>query len=593
MIESRIPASRENGFRPVKGRRAAFRRPGDDGLSGRPAWVELVIVITVTLLVTLPFIFKPFHMDDAGFIELARERRDNPMEMVLSNYTFFGQENESFLDTHPPLVSSYLALLINLTGAESETFLHLGFLIFPLIAAISMYFLARYFTRHALLAALMLIVTPGVMVMSHGLMSDVPGLSLWLAGVTLYLYGLKKKSLVLMTICGLVITTGVFTSYQVLSVIPLLFAYALIRKELSLLAFIPFALPFSAFTSYCMWHFSLLGIFPRFSYGVGEPLAWYSVIQKGASVFAALGGAVVFFAVLMRVLLAKKWDFTVYLAFLVPLWVAVTVQFATGQFTAAAAIVSILLMPLGIMLLYRIFAEGWEGLEQERRDKQAMNALLFLWLAGVLFYAIVLLPYSSVRYLLPAFPPIILLFIRLAEDRFAGSRNIQNLLIGGILATAGLGILVAEADYELAAANRDFARNEGVVYGRQVTADGRRLWFIGEFGFRYYMEQQGFTELPKDSPEVLRDGDLIVQSPLADPRPLSDEMAERVELVETVGYRGITPFRSISFKSRAGFYGHFWGILPFSLDFGNIEEYMVYRVVAAHEIEHDELQDNQ
>jgi len=592
MTESRITTSPEDGLNATKGRQTAFRKPGDDGLSGRPIWVELIIVVVVTMLITLPFIFKPFHMDDAGFIELARERQDNPMEMVLSDYTFFGQENEKFLDTHPPLVSSYLALLINLTGAESETFLHLGFLIFPLIAAISMYYLARFFTRHALPAALMLIVTPGVMVMSHGLMSDVPGLSLWLAGVTLYLHGLKQKSLGLMTICGLVVTTGVFTSYQVLSVIPLLFAYALIRKELSLLAFIPFALPLSAFASYCAWHYSQLGIFPRFSYGVGAPLAWYSVIQKGASVFAALGGAVVFFAVLMRVLLARKWDFTVYLAFLVPLWVAVMVQFASGQFTALAAIISILLMPLGIMLLYRIFSEGWEGLEQERRDKQAMNALLFLWLAGVLFYVIVLLPYSSVRYLLPAFPPLILLFIRLAEDRFAGSRNIQNLLIGGVMVTAGLGLLVAEADYELAVANRDFARNEAVAYGRQVTAEDRRLWFIGEFGFRYYMELQGFTELPKDRPEVLRDGDLIVQSPLADPRPFSDEMAERMEQVDTVGYHGMTPFRSISFKSRAGFYGHFWGILPFSVDFGNIEEYLVYRVVPAHEIDRDELQDN-
>lgn len=592
MAESREQAGRASNLSTGKGGQTVFRKPVDDELSGRPVWIELAIVVAVTLLVTVPFIFKPFHMDDAGFIELARVRQDNPMEMVLSDYTFFGQENELFLDTHPPLVSSYLALLINLTGAESETLLHLGFLIFPLIAAISMYFLARFFTRHALAAALMLMVTPGVMVMSHGLMSDVPGLSLWLAGVTLYLYGLKRKSLVLMTICGLVITAGVFTSYQVLSVIPLLFAYALIRKELSLLAFIPFALPFSAFASYFAWHYGQMGIFPRFSYGVGAPLAWYSVIQKGASVFAALGGAIIFFAVLMRVLLSRKWDFNVYLAFIIPMWAGVMIQYASGQFTVLAATISILFMPLGIMLLYRIFSEGWRGLEQERRDRQALNALLFLWLAGVLFYVIVLLPYSSVRYLLPAFPPLILLFIRLAEDRFAGSRNIQYLLIGGIMATAGLGLLVAEADYELAIANRDFAQNEGVAYGRQAASEDNRLWFIGEFGFRYYMEQQGFTELPKDRPEVLREGDLIVQSPLADPRSFSDDMAERVELIDAVGYSGITPFRSISFRSKAGFYGHFWGILPFSLDFGPIEKYLVYRVVPVHEIDRTGLQDN-
>ncbi|MFA5809909.1 MAG: hypothetical protein WC935_06195, partial [Thermoleophilia bacterium] len=448
-------------------------------------------------------------------------------------------------------------------------------------------YLARFYTRHALIAALMLIVSPGVMVMSHGLMSDVPGLSLWLAGVTLYLYGLKQKSLALMTLCGIVLMTGVFTSYQVLCVVPLLFAYALVRRELSMLAIIPFVLPLSAFASFCIWHYSQMEILPRFSYGVGEPLAWYSVTQKGAGVFATLGGAIIFFAVLMKVLIARKWDFAVYLVFLAPLWIGVAVQYIIGKFTASAAVISILLMPLGILLLYRIFSESWDQLQEERPDRQARNVLLFLWLAGVLFYVIILLPYSSVRYLLPAFPPLVLLFIRLVENRFAGSRNIGYLFIGTLLATAGLGLLVAEADYELAMANRDFARKEGVALKEQAAAEGRRLWFVGEFGFRYYLEQQGIEELPKDRVDILRDGDLIVQSPLADPRSFSDETAERLDLIDTTGYSGLTPFRSLDYNSQAGFYGHFWGILPFSLDYGNIEEYLIYRVVPAREIDRD------
>ena len=537
---------------------------------------QVLIVAVFTLLLMLPFLARPFHMDDAGFIELARAKLAEPLQTVLHDYTFFGQENEEFLDTHPPLVPSYIALVIKVAG-ESETAAHIAFLVFPLIAAISMYFLARKYTRHSLLAALMFIATPGAMVMSQGLMSDMPGVAFWLAAVTLYLYALDRNRLWMMALCGVMLTLGVFASYQVLSVIPLLFVYALLRRRLSLVAILPFVLPLSSFASYAVWHYSVLGMLPRFSYGVGAPLAWYSIVQKGASVFATVGGALVFFPVLMRVLLGKSWDFAVYLAFVVPLWVAALFQFLTGNYSAGAAVMSILLIPLGILLLYQIFADGWQRLEDHISEKQAGDFMLLIWLAGVLFYLVVLMPYASVRYLLPAFPPLILLFVRLVEDRIGSERAIKGILAAAVLTTAGLGFLVAVADYQLAAANRDFAQNEGARYGRIAAEEGHQVWFVGEFGFRYYMEQQGFKELPKDT--QIPEGDLVIQSPLADPRPFSEELERRVELIDTVGYAGPLPVRTISFSAKAGFYGHFWGILPWSVDFGNVEEYLVYKVV--------------
>ena len=117
---------------------AAPKNPRLISLKNLPAGTEVLIVIVFTLLLTVPFVARPFHMDDANFIELARARQTEPLETVLSDYTFFGQQNEYFLDTHPPLIPSYVALLIKVAG-ESETVMHLAFLIFPLIAAVSMY----------------------------------------------------------------------------------------------------------------------------------------------------------------------------------------------------------------------------------------------------------------------------------------------------------------------------------------------------------------------------------------------------------------------------------------------------------------------
>ncbi|MHB9111586.1 MAG: ArnT family glycosyltransferase [Thermoleophilia bacterium] len=543
---------------------------------------EILTVIVVTLLMTLPFIARPFHMDDATFIELARARQSSPLETVLVDYTFFGQENDHFLDTHPPFIPSYVALLIWIAG-ESEIVMHLAFLIFPLIAAISMYFLARSYSSHALLVSLIFVATPGVLVMSHGIMSDIPGLSMWLAAVALYKYGLERNSLNLMLCCALAITAGILISYQVLSVIPLLIAYALLKRRLSMLTVLPFVLPISTFASYVVWHYSILGMIPRLSYGVGEPLAWYSIIQKGSSVFAVIGGAFVFFILIMRALFIRRWDFVVYLAFFIPFWVSQFVRYQMGSTSLAAAMLSVLFIPLGILFLYRIFADGWQKIRKEGLRGDADTLLLLLWLGGVLFYLVVLMPYASVRYMLPAFPPMILFFAGLVEKRFSPEGMARNIMFAATLATAGAGMLVAGADYQLAAANKAFAAKEGALLGRQAESEGKSVWFIGEFGFRYYLEKQGFLELPKD--KVIPEGDLIIQSPLTDPRQFSDDMEDRVELIEIVRYGGTLPLRTVDFKASAGFYGHFWGILPVSFATDQVEEYLIYEVVPLKEDE--------
>jgi hypothetical protein len=542
---------------------------------------ETIIVILFTLLLTLPFINRPFHMDDAGFLELARVRQHDPTALTIHDYTFFGQENEIFLDTHPPFISSYLAVLISVAGTESEMALHLGFLIFPVIASVSMYFLARRYTRYAMLAAMLLMATPGMMVMSQGLMSDVPAVSLWLAAVTLYVYGLQRQSLGLMALCALVITTGVFTSYQVLSVLPLLLAYAVVRRQVTVLAVLPFVLPLSSIISYVVWHWNFIGALPRFSYGVGEPLAWYSLVQKGAGAMLALAGASIFFGSLVRVLVSLRRDSLVYLVVLVPLWVTILLQYFSGRYSAEVTLIILILLPLGMLLVYRIFVDGWLRLRQDwrqNRDRLSDDLLLELWLGGVLFYVIFLLPYSSVRYLLPLFAPLILLFMRLAEDKFRDSElRLRNFLVVGVMATAALGTLVSLADYELVGTYRDFAGNEASRIEQETSSRGGRVWFVGEFGFRYYMEQHGYSELPKDT--GLPVGDTVIQAPLADPRRFSEELKDSVELVEIIRYPAILPVRVTSYAADAGFYGHFWGLAPFSVASGSVEEFLVYKVV--------------
>ncbi|MHB1361930.1 MAG: hypothetical protein ACYCW5_04945 [Thermoleophilia bacterium] len=134
-------------------------------------WALLVIAAAVAVL-TLPFINQPFNQDDRDFVEFARASANDITRLSIENYTYEGKYFKNYRDPHGPLLTTYLGVPLRMGAAESEALFHGLYLIFPLIGAFSMYYLARRFTRHALFAALLLLFTPGFLVLSHTLMDN-------------------------------------------------------------------------------------------------------------------------------------------------------------------------------------------------------------------------------------------------------------------------------------------------------------------------------------------------------------------------------------------------------------------------------------
>lgn len=535
---------------------------------------EILIVIMLTLLMTLPFVGRPFDMDDIIFLKLAEARQDQPLQLELRDFEFFGVFNESFIDTHPPLVSLYLALMMML-GGSSEVWLHLSFLIFTVTAALAMYFLARRFTRHAMFASLLLVATPGFAVMSHSLMSDLPGLAFWLAATALYVYGLDGRRPLLMVLSSLMLSLGIFTSYQVLGALVLLFVYALLRRRLSLLTTLPLVFPLVLFAGFTAWHLTATGSLPGLShihYVQQEALVPAAVLEKMVALICVVGGAIVFPLVLLRVLIIRKRDAAVFALLFMPLFIYEAALLFTGRTGLAEALLIPLFLALGLLCLGNAFLTGGRRLFSASHETRAKGGVLMLWIAGVALAVLFLLPYSSVKYLLPAFPPLVLLFVWMVEDRFDGDR-VRKVLLTAVIATAALGALVSLSDYELAASKRFFAEEYAIGYGGE--AAGNRLWFSSEFGVRYYMEKQGSRELSERS--QVKDGDLVVLPMIAGSR-IPAEFEKRLTLVDSISLHSLWPVRVTDHRAGAGFYGSRWGPLPYSLSTGSLDEYHVYRI---------------
>ncbi|MEK6537104.1 MAG: hypothetical protein AABZ63_06435, partial [Actinomycetota bacterium] len=246
----------------------------------------------------------------------------------------------------------------------------------------------------------------------------------------------------------------------------------------------------------------------------------------------------------------------------------------SGEYSWAAGILQAVFYSAGLLAVYRFFNAGADAIfADDRSEKDRDNIFLILWISGVLVYSILLLPYASTRYLLPLFPPVVLMIVNYARGIFTDKTPWTRFAVAAVAFTAATGLAVSIADYQLAGTYRAFASDQS----QALQADGRQLWFAGEFGLRYYLEQDGGRYLTKqdNSPAT---GDRVVLSHGLIAYFISDDLKSRLQLERSVDYPSAWPVRIEDPGGQAGFYDQFHGNLPWSLSTRPIETIDIYRV---------------
>ena len=107
------------------------------------------------------------------------------------------------------------------------------------------------------------------------------------------------------------------------------------------------------------------------------------------------------------------------------------------------------------------------------------------------------------------FPPLVLVFMREVEAAWSRHTRWRNGFIAlTLLLTLAGGLAAAIADYRFAAIYPHLADDLKDKYG-----GAGKVWIRGEFGFRYYLEQAGFSIL-NDKSDV-KPGDIVMYSDFA------------------------------------------------------------------------------
>ena len=520
---------------------------------------DLAILAIVVLALTIPFLNQAFHWDDRDFIEQARVTVQDPFRFNFTDYSERGVFFHRVIFHHPPFLSYYLALFMKL-GGESEPLLHGAYLIFPLIAAVSMYALGRRFTRHPLIAALLLIFTPGFMVLSHTIMGNLPGVALWLAATALFVWGVDRDDWKLLMASGAALAVSIMIFAQALELAAILAVYAILKWRIRLRVFAAFVIPAVV---YAWWRYYVgqrYGRPPAMNYEVD-----FHPDTQIRSLFVYIGGSILFPLSAWVLFLRKKVDLLAAFALVPPLvtWVAIY-YIAKGELTLWEGIQVAVLAVAGYSIIYGMASsaavEAWKFIKRRRRG--SVDAIFLLaWFAGVaaIYSGTTSLPYVAVRHLLPLFAPVVLLFVRVVDDLWPMRPRLRTAFIVSTMAlTLAAGLVTSIADYRLANSYRTLAGQLQEKYaGCSV-----KLWALGEFGFRYYMEKAGFEYLGVNA--SANPGDIVVTSHLSSNGLVAPLPAGYYRNLSQWDVEDGFPVRTMNPWAGAGFYGNLAGPLPFT-----------------------------
>lgn len=545
----------------------------------RKTLTDIGIIIVAVLALTLPFINQAIHLDDEEFITFARLQQDEPLQFYMEDHEHNGLYYEKFRTSHPPFMSSYYAMVIWLSGGESEAVLHGAFLLFPLAAALSMYWLSRRYCRYPLAATLALVVSSGFVVMSHNLRGDLPGLAFWTASVAAYVWGTDRSSRKLLGLSSLLMALTVLIEYQGLSLIPLLFLYAWTRKQLGLKTILPLLVPVVVFGALAVFLSRTAGGGPQMVYNVGLDFGWQDPELKLRALIVFIGGSIIFPLAFIPVFIrrAAEAQYFVLLAFVVSV-VAIAAPLRTGTIDFTQALILFIMLVAGLAIFFQAAQWVVNGASDlfRRGIKCDDDLFLAVWLIGVALYVLLFLPYVSVRYLLPLFPPVIILFMRGLEGLMPARRQVARFLGPALALMLAYSLVAAVADYRLADSFRDMARRLSVEYaGRQA-----EVWFLGEFGFRYYMEKEGFRYMSINS--TAEPGDIVIRSEQAagiEPNVIIPPPPARYSIIiRQVDVEDDFPFRLRNPLAGAGFYTHRGGPVPLIPSRERLDQYTYYQL---------------
>lgn len=450
---------------------------------------EAALLVALALFCLVPFLGRPFNVDDPLFVWTAKQILKHPTDFYGFDVNWYGFVFPMSVTTkNPPLASYYIASVASVFGF-SELALHAAFLLPNVAVVLGTYSLARRMSNRPATAAAIAFLTPAVMVSATTLMCDTMMLAFWVWAIDTWLRGLDSRRWGWFLLAGLLISAAALTKYFGVCLLPLLLAYSLVSERRAGIWLAGFVLPAVALVAY--------ELYTRELYGAGLLLDASSYAQERHGQFT-LGGLQL--ALGLTFLGGALATLLCYAPLVWPRWIT-----AAG-FLGAVALAGLFCtrselfgyarkpdlpywhVPLhaGVFVVAAVQVVALVAIDlYRRRDKTSL--LLAMWVLGTFGFAVFFNWTVNVRSVLPAAPAVGILIARQLDFRRMAWLDREPARIAWFAVPAALiSLAVTWGDYRHAQSARLAAELMVEQYG-----GGATLFFEGHWGFQYYMEELG------------------------------------------------------------------------------------------------------
>ena len=485
---------------------------------------SVLLIIGIVLLLRLPFLTQPIQGDDPYYLFGAQHALIDPAHPSHARYIFQGEMVDMRGHPHPPLNAWMLAGLLAIFGDVYEVPFHAAYILFSLIAALSMWSIAKRFSDTPLASTLLFLSVPAFVINGNSLEADIPFLAFWMAGFAFFFAERWMLATLAFALASL-------TAYQAIVATPILLLYLWGRSPDLRRASTP----------------GLVALIPLVTIGLYQAFERFT---SGALPAAVLSGYMSTYG-LQQIAnkLKNAAALTTHLGWMV-FPVVATLVFRHGCIAAATAFAAALAIDPWTAPTFAIGAAILVGLWRYRRDFLAWWIWIFFAAALAIFFA------GSARYLLPLAAPLAILCAK--ERRWVIPAFAANLVVG---------LALAWSNYQHWDGYRQFAKSI------QNEIRQRRVWINGEWGLRFYLESEGALPLARTT--IVQPGDWIVSSELAYPVEVTAPTAP----VITKSVRSTLPLRLIGLNSRSGYSTASMGLRPFDISTNPIDRIRVDAVL--------------
>jgi hypothetical protein len=151
------------------------------------------VIVVATSICLLPFIAKPFHIDDPMYLWAGEHIRHHPLDPYGFRVTWSGHDTPMHMAMQNPPLASYLIALVASVAGMNEIALHLTFFVPALLLVIGTYRLAQTFCHAPVLAALFTISAPVFVICSTTVTCDILMVCFWVWAMYWWDRGLRTR----------------------------------------------------------------------------------------------------------------------------------------------------------------------------------------------------------------------------------------------------------------------------------------------------------------------------------------------------------------------------------------------------------------